>query len=629
MNINKGKIMSIDKHFPKILELLSSDEYITSKKISEILKISEKTARVKLNQLSEIIKENGANIQSKKGIGYTIKIYDEEKYNSFFNDFANKVFDYNLDLLLFLLWENDYVKIEELIDIMYISRNSITKELKYIEKVLKSFSLKLDRRPNYGINILGEEFRKRMLILDINKKKRDYKINGYLDNISNFLLQILNKNNILVSNLCFENLTIYIATSIERIKHNFYIDNIEDITKDIDVDIVIKNTCFEISNFIENNFNIIFDNQEIFFLAIYLNTQLSSSTHKMIKLNLDLEKNLENILDEMFDVVLNAFQVDYNKNSEIRTLFMQHIVPLHNRLSYNIKIKNPLLDTMKTEYTDCHMIASYACSVLKKYYKKEIPEDEIGYFTMLFACAKEMKEKIVDKKNILIINTSGKSLSKLFLYKYKSSFEKYIDNIYEYNINEIGDFDFNKIDYIFITSKINIDFPKPVFDINILLESQDILKIEKLFKNDDEAMLNKYYKKHLFINNVKEIEKEKILKVLFDNCKKYYNIDERFYNSVLKREELGTTDFLEDIAILHPHKSIFEYSFVSVGILENPVWWGRKNVTIVFLISIAIGDNEYLEKFYDMTSALLLNREKINILKQNPSFETLYLLLTS
>lgn len=62
MNINKGKIMSIDKHFPKILELLSSDEYITSKKISEILKISEKTARVKLNQLSEIIKENGANI---------------------------------------------------------------------------------------------------------------------------------------------------------------------------------------------------------------------------------------------------------------------------------------------------------------------------------------------------------------------------------------------------------------------------------------------------------------------------------------------------------------------------------------------------------------------------------------
>lgn len=626
MDFNE-KVVYIDKYFPKILKIISNEKYLTSTKIADILKISEKTARVKLNQLSEILKESGASIVSKKGMGYTLKIEEKEKYNAFFNELTNKVFDYNVELLIMLLWKNDYIKIEEIIDLMYISRNMVSKELKSIETILKSYSIKLDRRPNYGINILGEEFRKRMLILDINKKKRDYKINIHLYIVCDFLLQVLDNNNIFISNTCFENIALYIAISIERIKYNFYINDLENISKDIDN--VIKKVCFELSNEIEKNFNIEFNDTEIFFLALYLNTQLSSSTHKMVKLNLDLEKTLEKILDEMFEVVLNAFQVDYNKNKEIRALFMQHIVPLHNRLSYNIKIKNPLLDTIKTEYTDCHMIANYACSVLKKYYKKEIPEDEIGYFTMLFACAKEMKEKVIDKKNILIINTSGKSLSKLFLYKYKSSFEEYIDNIYEYNIREIGDFDFEKVDYIFITSKVHIDFPKPVFDINILLESQDILKIEKLLKNDDQLMINKYYKKHLFINNIKETEKEKVLKVLFNNCKKYYDIDDRFYKSVLKREELATTDFLEDIAVFHPHKSIFEYSFVSVGILDKPIWWGRKNVSIVFLLSIAIGDNEYLENFYDITSGLMLNNEKIDILKKNPSFETLYLLLTS
>ncbi len=379
--------------------------------------------------------------------------------------------------------------------------------------------------------------------------------------------------------------------------------------------------------FLEKKFDIVFSQEELLFFTMYLNTQLVSSTNKMIKL--EREKNFVKILDEMLEVVLNAFQLDYTNNSEIKSLFMQHILRLHNRLSYNIKIKNPILDTMKTQYADSYMIANYACSVLKKHYKKDIPEDEIGYFAMLFACAKEMKEKNLKNKNILIVNVSGKSLAKLFMYKYKDNFDKYIDKIYECNLAELNNFDFDKIDYIFITSKINIDLPKPVFDINILLESHDVLEVEKLFKNEEKTILEKYYKKHLFINNIKEIEKEKILKVLFNNCKKYYDIDKRFYNSVLKREELGTTDFMEDVAIMHPHKSIFDYSFVAVGVLDKPIWWGRKNVTIVFLICIAVGDDEYLENFYKITSSFLLNEEKIQILKKNPSFETLYLLLSS
>ncbi len=166
------KTTYIDKHFSKILKIISNEEYLTSIKLAKLLKISEKTARVKLNHLSKILKENGANIISKKGIGYTIKIEDEDKYKAFFNEITNKVFEYNVDLLIILLWKNDYIKIEEIIDLMYISRNIVSKELKSIEKVLKTYSLKLDRRPNYGINILGDEFIKRMLILDINKKRK-------------------------------------------------------------------------------------------------------------------------------------------------------------------------------------------------------------------------------------------------------------------------------------------------------------------------------------------------------------------------------------------------------------------------------------------------------------------------
>ncbi len=212
--MNEEKNIICDKYFPKILKLLSTDEYVTSKRIAKELQISEKTARVKVNQLSQILEENGAIMKSKKGVGYILEIVEEEKYNTFFRDFTNRIFKYDLELILILLWENDYIKIEDIVDILYMSRNTITKELKQIEQELESYSLRLDRKPNYGIYISGDEFRKRMLLLDINKKKRNHNISKYLDVISAVMSEIFEKNSILVSNICFENLSLYLAISI-------------------------------------------------------------------------------------------------------------------------------------------------------------------------------------------------------------------------------------------------------------------------------------------------------------------------------------------------------------------------------------------------------------------------------
>ncbi len=203
-----------------------------------------------------------------------------------------------------------------------------------------------------------------------------------------------------------------------------------------------------------------------------------------------------------------------------------------------------------------------------------------------------------------------------------------------------------------ITSKINFNFPKPCFDINILLKSSDIINITNIFKNNNDTIIDSYYKKELFINNIKETQKEKVLKILFENCKKYYNIDEEFYNSVLERERLDSTDFLKKVAILHPLKSIYDYNFISVGILDKPIFWhplksiydynfisvgildkpifwGKNYVQIVFLICISIDNCEYLEKFYDITAKFLFDKEKIDFLIENPSFETLHFLLNS
>ena len=616
--------MYIDKDFIEILEIISKEEYVSSYKISQNLQISEKTARLKIKNLSEMIEGKGAVLKSKKGKGYNIEILNKEEYDNFIDFLNNEVLEQKFNLLLSLLWKNDYIKVEEIMDKIYISKYKLSKELKFISDTLTNYKLELDRRSNYGILIKGEEFRKRMLLLYIYNKKK-YKDNELYNNISEIVLKLLQKNYILISDNSFKNINMYIIISIQRIKSNF---NINYISQE-NLNTTLNQTCCEIYDSIQQKFDLTFNEEEKHFLGIFLNSQLSSSTYKLLEPNLNFEKKIDSIVDEIFNNILDAFQVDYREDLEMKKLFIKHMIPLHNRLIYNIKITNPLLDIAKTEYTDCYMIAIYACSILKKYYPYDISEDEIGYFTMLFACAKEIKEKKINKKNILIISTQGEALSKLFLYKYKDVLEKYVQNIYEYKLNEIDTFDFDKVDYIFITSKINFNFPRPCFNINILLKSSDIINITNIFKNSNDTIIDSYYKKELFINNIKETEKEKVLKVLFENCKKYYDIDDKFYNSVLERENLDSTDFLEKVAILHPLKSIYDYNFISVGILDTPIFWGKNYVEIVFLICISIDNCEYLENFYNITTKFLFDKEKIDFLIENPSFETLHFLLNS
>ncbi len=374
--------MYIDKDFIEILEIISDEEYVSSSKISHSLKISEKTARLKIKNLAQILEGKGATLKSKKGKGYNIEILNEEEYNNFVDFLNNEILEQKFNLLLVLLWKNDYIKSEEIIEKIYISKYKLSKELKFISDTLANYKLELDRRSNYGILIKGEEFRKRMLLLYI-YNKRKYKDNDLYNNISNIVLKLLQKNCILISDNSFKNINMYIIISIQRIKSNFNIryktnENLND---------TLKQTCCEIYDTIQSRFDLIFNEEEKHFFAIFLNSQLSSSTYKLIEPNINFEKKIDSIVDEIFRSILDAFQVDYLEDLEMKKLFIKHMIPLHNRLIYNIKIKNPLLDIAKTEYTDCYMIAIYACSILKKYYPYDISEDEIGYFTMLFACA--------------------------------------------------------------------------------------------------------------------------------------------------------------------------------------------------------------------------------------------------
>lgn len=458
----------------------------------------------------------------------------------------------------------------------------------------------------------------------------DYKKKQEQQKIGDIILEVINKYKMRISEISLESLIIHSYIALGRIRRNFSIEiSREKIEKLVGEEAMMASK--DIATLIEEKMQIFLGENETTYLALHLGAKLSSNSFKKYGTNVVISGEIDELVLCMIDTVYKGFKIDFRDNLELRMSLNQHMVPFNIRMQYAIPLKNPLIQEIKKEYAFAYTIAATACTVLNEYYKTDIVEDEIGYFAMLFALALEKKDRKIDKKNILVVCASGKGTTQLFIYKYKQAFGKYINNIYECTAYELESFQFEEKDihYVFTTVPINCKVPIPVFEVNLFLEHKDIATYSELFEMGSNEFLHKYYKKSLFLTNIEANTKADVIQFMCEHTRNYYDIPSEFYEVVMKREELGQTDFGNLVAIPHPYQVITKESFVTVGILKEPIWWGHNDVQVVFLIAISTEEDADIERFYQLTTKLLFDGSDMEYLIENPEFEILMNLLSA
>lgn len=116
----------------------------------------------------------GVELISIRGRGYKIHLENQRFLNNIFDEIGGK-FDFipiePIDRINFILekmlFTPRYIKIEELMDELYVSRSTIQNDLKDVKVMLKKFNLSIKKRPNYGMKIIGDEKNKRFAISEI------------------------------------------------------------------------------------------------------------------------------------------------------------------------------------------------------------------------------------------------------------------------------------------------------------------------------------------------------------------------------------------------------------------------------------------------------------------------------
>jgi len=171
MLITKSRIQKMMYYLSK------SSDYISSKKLAYYIGVSERTVKNEIDELSDFANKMGAKITSKHGHGYKIEVLDRDKFLAekeqldirilaSSNDMEDNALRIN-EIIRMLVAEDGFVKLDDIAEELHLGRGSLRLVLKEVRAFFELFNLKLITKPNHGIKVCGDEFNRRLCMLEM------------------------------------------------------------------------------------------------------------------------------------------------------------------------------------------------------------------------------------------------------------------------------------------------------------------------------------------------------------------------------------------------------------------------------------------------------------------------------
>lgn len=556
-----------------ILSIIESDQNsaITINAIAEKLNVSSRTVLRTIPYIEKFLKANGFKFSKKPGVGLILNEDKEGKKKLL--ELVNQQFlieDYTpkqrgLFILCELLLSKEPIKLYYFTSKLSVSEGTLSKDLDKLLSWIEEKNLKLIRKQGVGIYIEGDEERIRQSIsslvyefvdeeqiIDIIKEKIsfDRKDKNKLElDIKNRLLSLIDKETIkiiekYVSELELEEdlyladsayiaLIVHLSLAVQRIKNQenieFNKDALEELKSLSQFDIATK-----LAKKISKAFNINIPEGEIGYITMHL---------KGAKLNLSSVKNSYRDIGEFS---ISKIAVEIIKIAEIETAFplskdkkleqdlINHLGPAVSRLKMNLVIRNPLVDTIKTQYKDIYQVSKKCCKILKNIAVGNIPESEISYIAMHIAAAIERIKNNMTKTRVIVACGSGIGTSRLLsanlLILYPNI--EIVDTVSYFDINK-EELEEKEIDLIISTIALDIKFPH--ITVSPMLTGKDKEKISAQLE-----LLSKEYKERKIQVATKEITSGNYSDVL--EIVEYGNTIKKFIDSFQVYEEWEASD---------------------------------------------------------------------------------------
>lgn len=592
-----------------ILSYFEKHSKVTSRELAEFLSVSQRTAKNEMRNLLKNYPE--LNIISKPGIGYINNSdlsQEKRKLGLYYRDKDLILQNYDrIASILHILLQNDaFIKYDEIAEMLFVSRSTLQKDMILVKKLLNMYELDFFQKPNYGVQVRGSEYNKRIALTYyfyssfwgvLNKYPIDESYVLSKEHLNYLMYTIKNKlsANIILPDNLVETLAKKIFIAIVR--------------RDIRVDIPKKSYNEEVRDAAKS---ILLEcekrigeplNQKN--LIEYVSYHIQGYNTK-IEINDNIKNKTEKILDSILFEIYSNFDLDFSQDEDIVGSLRSQIKQVNHRIDMQTVLDDKFKFIYFKDYLFATKITISAVDIFSKMIKTKIPMGEYNDFILIFEAAL-MKHK--QKLNVGIYTGNNKPEELLVYPKLEEAI-----NSKEYTISVLTNIDREHKDYDIILSNssyFNVEgkIKKVEFDKKTMNGINDLL--ERHFINQNKEILKKYVTRDsmLYIKSeeVSEIKKEII-----------NHLDRGNYFKDVKDKEFLYTEIGNRVVQVQDLNKILDKRICLLVILEAPVLWENTLVEYLILIKTKRDGDSDLYYLCDIFSNLVNNITGLSEVKNNP-----------
>lgn len=611
-----------------IIQYLYENEnlFVTSGELAKVIECSVRTIKRDLKGLIDEQDDRGYRITSSNK-GYAMHITDKDIFNSIFNMAKSRSrtlnnidsFDKGRTIIIGqLLVINDYIKINDLSEILYLSRSIIINEIREIKKVFQTCNLTLESKPYYGYFVLGEEKDKRNFLvsyLDILLKNEKYfVVNGKLieykyEEVKAKTIKIILENNIIKSDKHIELISRYMYIAIMRMQNEYFIEFDDKKYNKITVDIKTIKASRKLINSLIKEADIKIPMEEHIYLSHLIGNSYMGKSLSLIKTEIGpSSEQIYKLVENCLFKIKNIMKLDFTDDVQLINGLVNHLNSSLGIYSSKTSLDNPILEMLKTNYIESYNCALICDEIIKKELALNLKEDGIGYVALHFAASIERKKDY--KVKICIICENGIGFSQFIKSKLEEQMAdiKIINTIPKYMLRSI---DLKIYDLLITTVDLNnIKLGIPAIKINHNLNHGEIRRIKREIENVN--LLKNFFSKipkNFFYLKANFTSKKSLLNEILSNMVREGYISQNEVEDIINRENLSETVINDSVALPHCIKN--GESTGAIVTLKSPIMWGDKRISIVILACInpQIGIEKQL---YPMISKKTKNKSTVN-----------------